>query len=320
MKIVFQHDHPLPVKKYGGIERLLFWHMKELASMGHQVVLIGHRDSEVSYYGIELIPMEEKEWRHLIPKDSDIIHLSYNHIVPGDIPTVVTLHGNGQPGELFPLNTVFLSEKHAKNHGGEVFIYNALDLSEYPYEERSRSWNKFLFLAKASWKVKNLKHCLKAVKGTDKQLNVIGGSSFLPKRNTTFHGFLDGEQKRNVMKSCDALLMPVRWHEPFGLAAIESMAFGLPVVASTFGSLPELVNEDTGILVRSFDELRATVLSAKRTFNSKTIRTYVEDRFNFRTYSQKYIEVYERVIAGDKLHQEQPRWQFDRAPQELLDF
>ena len=107
MKVIFQHDNPLPVKKYGGIERMLFWHMKELVKQGHEVKIIGHPETNLSAYGIDLIPMQGKEWHNLIPNDADIIHLSYNHIVPSKIPTVVTLHGNGQPGEVFPENTVF---------------------------------------------------------------------------------------------------------------------------------------------------------------------------------------------------------------------
>ena len=80
MKIVFQHDHPLPVTTYGGTERIMFWHMKELVRQGHQVVLIGHPDSLVEGFGLTHIRMKRREynnWKHLVPKDADIIHLQY---------------------------------------------------------------------------------------------------------------------------------------------------------------------------------------------------------------------------------------------------
>ena len=292
MKIVFQHDHPLPVKKYGGIERMLFWLMKELAHLGHEVVLIGHPKSDLSKFNISLIPMEGKDWHHLVPKDADIIHLSYNHIVPCEVPTIVTLHGNGQPGEVFPANTVFLSEKHAQNHGGNYFIYNALDLEEYPFQERKKEWNQFLFLAKASWKVKNLKDCLRGVKASGKHLNVIGGTSILPKKNTTFHGYLDGTEKLNIINSSDALLYPIRWQEPFGLAVIEAMSQGLPAITSPFGSMKELINEDNGVVVQNFSELVETMSISKKDYSSLTIRKYVEDNFHISIYAKKYLEVY----------------------------
>jgi glycosyltransferase involved in cell wall biosynthesis len=320
LKIVFQHDHPLPVKKYGGIERILFWHMKELARAGHDVILIGHPESTVEKDQIKLIPMDGKDWYHLIPKDADIIHLSYNHIVPCDIPTLITLHGNGQPGEIFPENTVFLTNKHAQNHGGDVFVFNALDLEEYPFKEKKLSWDRFLFLAKGSWKVKNLKDCVKAVKASHKKLEVIGGSSFFPKKNINYHGFLDGQIKLDIMNSADALLYPVRWHEPFGLAIIEAMSQGLPAVTSSFGSFKELIHEDTGIICSNYQEFEHTIRDNKKEFSSKTIRNYVEDKFAMRKYSADYVTLYERVISGEKLHQKKLGWVHQDPPQKLLDF
>ncbi|OGG02592.1 hypothetical protein A2Z33_02280 [Candidatus Gottesmanbacteria bacterium RBG_16_52_11] len=47
-----------------------------------------------------------------------------------------------------------------------------------------------------------------------------------------------------------ALLMPIRWEEPFGLVMIEAMACGTPVVAYNRGSVPEIVRDGvTGFIV-----------------------------------------------------------------------
>ena len=48
-------------------------------------------------------------------------------------------------------------------------------------------------------------------------------------------------------------MMPSR-REPFGLAALEAMACGLPVVASREGGLPEFINSEVGTLVSPEDE------------------------------------------------------------------
>ena len=127
MKIVFSHRGVLPVVGYGGIERILFWHMVELARMGHQVVLIGHPNSKVSDYGIELIPLkgDHLEWIEQVPADTDIVHLSFNYKLPGKIPTIVTVHGNGKIGEVFDKNAVFVSKRHAEIHGSDQFVYMA---------------------------------------------------------------------------------------------------------------------------------------------------------------------------------------------------
>ena len=47
----------------------------------------------------------------------------------------------------------------------------------------------------------------------------------------------------SLLNASRGLIFPVRWHEPFGLAVIESLYFGCPVFATPYGALPELVQE-----------------------------------------------------------------------------
>lgn len=320
MKIVFQHNDILPVLKYGGIERIIFWHMKDLVKLGHRVVLIGHPDSQVKKLGIELIPMQDgKDWATLIPKDTDIVHLFYNHKVDG-FPTINTIQGNGKIGEQFNKNTAFVSKKHAENHGSDQFVYNAIDLEEYPYEFKEKKWEHFLFLAKASWRVKNLAHTIKACRSSNKHLHIAGGRWIGLSRYIHSHGMVGGEEKLNIIRSCDALIFPVRWHEPFGIAIIEAMAMGLPVIGSPYGSLPELITAETGFIVNNYDELLSKLKNPNKTFNPRTIRKYVEENFAMRRHSQSYLALYEKVIRGEELNQKNPAYQLTVRAEELLPF
>ena len=320
MKIVFNHNHILPVIKYGGIERIIYWHMKDLVRLGHQVVLIGHPESKVREHGIELIPViEGNDWTTLIPKDTDLVHLFYNFTVP-NFPTINTIQGNGKIGEYFTKNTVFVSKKHAEIHGSDQFIYNALDLEEYPYEYKPKQWNQFLFLAKASWRVKNLDHAVKACRSNNKHLQIAGGKWFGLSRYIHSRGMVGGDEKLEIIRSCDALLFPVRWHEPFGIAIIEAMAQGLPVIGSPYGSLPELITNDVGIIVHNLDELKAVVKNPGKSFDPKVIRKYIEDHFAIRIHAERYLELYKKVIAEDELNKTIPTYQLSQRAEELLVF
>lgn len=322
MKIVFHHPHPLPVIRYGGIERIIYWHMIELSRRGHQVVLIGHKDSKVKEFGIELIPLSEQNknsWEALIPDDTSIVHLFYNNAVKL-FPTIVTMQGNGKHGEYFHINTVFVSKKHAENHQSNQFIYNGIDLNEYPFSPKEISWNKFAFLAKASWSVKNLKHTVWATRKASKHLNIIGGRWIGLSRYIHSLGMLGGEEKLQALKECDALIFPVRWHEPFGIAIIEAMAMGLPVIGSPYGSLLELITESTGFIVHNKEELLEKLKSKPQHFDSKKIRLYVEENFSIQKHTELYLNKYHEILSGKTLNASEPTYGLSQKAEDLLPF
>ncbi len=327
MKIVIQHHIPLPVQGYGGTERIVFWHMKELARLGHEVVFIGPSDSKVSQHGIKHIVDDTNKieiWQKLIPKDADIVHLNYNYTVPGNIPTINTVHGNAKPGEVLSKNSVFVSKAHALLHSSEIYIHNALNFSEYSIEDdllnSKLNWDNFLFLAKASWKVKNLKDCVEVCRTNHKHLHIAGGRWWGLSRYIHSYGIVGGDKKNELLSKCDALLFPVRWPEPFGIAVIEAMAYGVPVIGSNYGSLPELISNDVGLIAKNKSELNEYLKDSSSQFNRKTIRSYVESRFAISDYSKKYLDLYSDVIARNQLNKTNPKLIQNNRAEDLLPF
>ena len=65
---------------------------------------------------------------------------------------------------------------------------------------------------------------------------------------------------RNVLlDAADVCVVPSVWQEAFGLAALEAMARGKPVVASAVGGIPEIIRHNvTGLLVAPGSERQLT--------------------------------------------------------------
>jgi glycosyltransferase involved in cell wall biosynthesis len=321
MKILFEHNGVLPVKRYGGTERIIFWLMKELAKRGHEVSFIGDPRSDVKRYGIKLISRTTQDWRHLVPSDIDIVHMFSPTELKLDFPYLLTIEGNGQLEEAYPKNTVFVSKKHAQNHASSAYVYNGIDLDEYPYTGgKTKGWKNFLFLAKAKWKVKNLRHCMMACKMSKKHLHVAGGRILSFSRYIHSYGMVDHKRKMALLKRTDALLFPVRWHEPFGIAIIEAMALGLPVIGSPYGSLPELIKPNTGIICKDLGELVKAVSGDNNKFDPDEIRNYVEKNFSASKMADDYVVYYQKVIDGKVINKILPTNVTGNPPETILPF
>ena len=284
--------------------------------------MIGSKDSSVDSIGVRLLcPEKEQDWRELIPKDTDLIHLFYTPNRDLPCPHLVTIEGNGKPGEEFDLDTVFVSRKHAEIHSSDQFVYNGIDLDEYPFNRQPReTFEHLMFLRKAKWRVKNLDHCMKACKNNKKHLHIAGGKPLTLSRYIHGLGMIGQLEKMEAFIKCDALLWPVRWHEPFGIGMIEAFSQGLPVFGSPYGSVPEVVGDHCGTIVHNYEELENALAPQEFKFDSLAIRNRLEKEFSAEVMCHEYISKYTKILDGERLNPEKPRTVSSRDPEELLDF
>jgi len=110
-------------------------------------------------------------------------------------------------------------------------------------------------------------YLIKSMKYVDESVRcVIGGEGRLKnelvqlvkKENlsskVSFCGRIPEKGKASFFKMCDAFIVP-SVEEGFGMVAIESMASGVPVIASNVGGLKEIIqNNENGILFNRCDE------------------------------------------------------------------
>ena len=117
----------------------------------------------------------------------------------------------------------------------------------------------------------------------------------LKHRLITWMGEVDEEGKKDLLSHALALLMPIDWPEPFGMAFIEALACGTPVITRNCGSVPELLKDGvTGYVADTADELVEAVHKVKR-ISRYTCRRYAEQRFDKLRMAKDYMRVYDQV-------------------------
>jgi glycosyltransferase involved in cell wall biosynthesis len=115
-------------------------------------------------------------------------------------------------------------------------------------------------------------------------------------------GEVDAAGKRELLASAAALLNPISWREPFGMAMVEAMACGTPVVGCPQGAAPEIVvHGSTGFLGDSDAELINGLLSLDQ-IDRAACREHVRERFSVERMVAGYVEVFERRRTAALVH------------------
>ncbi len=326
MNITIYYKGKIPTKYYGGTARDIWYLGKELKKLGNKITYLVDKDSFCPFADVIYID-NNKKINDQIPIDTDIINLHSEINEELNKPYLLTVHGNTyNPNKIFPINTNFVSLSHATRHGAEAFVYNGMDWSDYPQVDFSQNRNGYHFLAKAAWRLKNLKAAIKIARSNKKNLEVMGGNRInlsMGFRITLdphihFHGMVDDNYKAKIMNKSEALLFPVLWHEPMGLAIIESLYYGCPVIATPYGSLPEIVSEDYGFLSNRLSDLIYAAAHLEH-YDRIHCHQYARDTFNSQKMAEKYLFYYNKILNGENINKQKPRL-INSETKKFLDF
>jgi glycosyltransferase involved in cell wall biosynthesis len=123
-------------------------------------------------------------------------------------------------------------------------------------------------------------------------------------RHVSFLGPVSAAERERLFTGAQLLLMPSRF-EGFGMVAAEAMAAGVPLIATTAGSLPEVISApEGGVLVPPDDPAALASATARlladevaRRELSRTARV-AASRFRWSAVARDHLNFLERIRAG----------------------
>lgn len=289
---------PPPAGRYGGLERVVWLLACGLAAAGHEVALFAAPGSQVPPGGA-LIPYQRGQdiidQHTSILAAADIVHdhgwelLSWWWAATHPTqPVVQTWHGPSlgptaqwrQPPP--SLKVVGLSRWHAWRLSAELgvdvpFIYNGVDIDAIPCRPAPQPHGPLLSLNRVD-PAKGHHFARRVARHLRRPLWIAGPTTGVPDTSyvrqqlatsdgvqVRFWGDVDDETKQMLWAAASVVLwLTPGYGEPFGLGVVESLAAGVPVIAWADGSLPELVPESAGALVRNPGDVRAAWQRTRR--------------------------------------------------------
>ncbi len=334
MRIGLLHESILPPRTYGGIERIVVALSRAFIRRGHDVTILckkgearliaedpAHASSgrlKVFELPADYLARPPSMW---LPKDLDFLH-SHQPLRVAEgwkppLPFVVTIHGNGHADEKYWQNTAFLSESHARNHAAKYFVYNGVDPSRYTYQREKAQAEEgyFVFLARTTWRVKNVKTAIAWANDLGVRLEIMGGSG-VSRGNIRFNGLVDETEKVKLLSGARALVYPTNWDEPCAGAPLEALACGTPVISTANGCMPELVRPGTGVICSDYNELLAAPAKLD-SVHPEDCRKSVEEFFSDERMADDYLQLMTKIIRDGELDHE-PRFNFNSKSVHLL--
>lgn len=183
-------------------------------------------------------------------------------------------------------------------------VYNGMDIDKFYYNDSPKDY--LAFLGRYSPE-KGTDAAVQVAYKSGEKLKIAGniwGNGFynekvipyLQKGKIEDIGFLSKEKISDFLANAKALLFPVKWREPFGLAMIEAMACGTPVIAFDSGSVPEIIKHGkTGFVVENEQGMIEAIKNIDK-IDRRECRKHVEKNFTTEKMVDGYEKAYEKII------------------------
>jgi glycosyltransferase involved in cell wall biosynthesis len=326
----------LPPRAYGGTELVVDVLARALEALGHDVVVFATGDSRAPglrarFPSAVWPPDPHAELLHarfaageIAAGGFDVVHSHIASLLAFDLgaPVVHTLHHEHDVAlgrfyaELPGVMHVAVSARQAElaDPAPHAVVHHGLDPELYPIA--GSGGDRAYFLGRLSW-VKGPELAIEAARRAGVVIEVAGSrhpdaspdgwdeqllAPALRARHVRWTGAADVQAKRRAFATARALLVPIRWEEPFGLVMIEAALAGCPVIAFPRGAAPEIVEDGvTGFLVETVGEMAAALRVAGR-LDRRTIQAHARRRFSARRMAEDYLRVYREAMRAALRH------------------
>jgi glycosyltransferase involved in cell wall biosynthesis len=320
-----------PPRHYGAWETVASNLTEGLVARGWDVTLFATRDSitrarlhAVIDRGYEEDPDADPkvaEYLHIAEafehaNEFDLIHshydfmaLSYSRLI--QTPVLTTIHGFSSP-KIMPVYEKYRDRYYVSISDADrvpalnylATVYNGIDLSLYPLQERAG--DDLVFLGRIH-PDKGVHLAIEVARLSGRRLVIAGivqdEAYFreqiepnLDGRTVDYVGPVDVQGKNALFAGASALLHLNTIPERFGLVMAEANAAGVPVIAMDLGSCREVVGDgQTGFLV-STPEQAVQALGRLAEIDRRACRHRVERRFSIATMVAAYEHVYATIF------------------------
>jgi len=239
-----------------------------------------------------------------------------------DTPIVHTLHGQFTPATSafyrhHAGKTTLVGISHAQlasappELGQVPAIPNPLEVSAWPFRERK---DDYLLWVGRITPEKGPQRAIAAALAAGVPLVLAGViqpgqqaffdreiAPALDGERVRFVGEVSGAAKRSLFAHARALLMPIRWEEPFGMVMVEALACGTPVIAFAEGAARELVIDGhTGFLVAD-EQAMAAAVGRLAEIDARDCRAWVIAHCDVDIVAAAYEEMYRSAVRRESL-------------------
>jgi len=266
------------------------------------------------------------EYIQLDLSEFDIVHfhIDYLHFPLSrrhQVPTVTTLHGRLDLADLVPLFREFsempvISISNAQRRplswiNWQGTVYHGLPRDLHRYRETPEGY--LAFIGRISPE-KRVDRAIEIARRSGIPLKIAAKidrvdqdyfkqeiEPLLKHPLIEFIGEIGEKEKTLFLGNARALLFPIDWPEPFGLAMIEALSCGTPVIACRRGSVPEVIEDGvTGFVV---DDVDAAVRAVRQLdqISRRRCREEFERRFTSTRMIADYTKVYEQLVSRPEL-------------------